>query len=443
MKYSITLHLVLLITLLPLPAAGGLFYVNACTGNDSNTCTHPDSPCRTIKAALGKTPTGTSTIRIARYHYVEEDMAIDHHHYITFEGGWNDAFTQQDSSPGVTRIEPGSRVSHDFLFNLIISGGGQWASMTLKNLLLVRGSLDNIPRAIEVQVTDGAKAWLTLDSVHITGFIGHGAVISNKAFDNGILISRFSNSSFSDNPGTSDDDFGSGIFTGYTATNGSLAVSMEKVTINHNGFSGSSYPNSLPIWLVGNGGTLNATIKNTVIAGNRSTTSVSMPASGDGNVTVTFTNCTITENTSPGTYDINTFSQNSAQLNFNMINTIFNGTMYCGQSETATLSVSTDHCLVPFLPPHSEGSVTYTSADEIHSYVMGLDDRYHLQQGSPAIDTGICGKWSGTGYTRIAPYDDIDGDKRPGWGKTIGCDIGADEYKPFPWPMFLPAIIHQ
>jgi hypothetical protein len=70
----------------------------------------------------------------------------------------------------------------------------------------------------------------------------------------------------------------------------------------------------------------------------------------------------------------------------------------------------------------------------------------HLLASSPAIDVGICGMWmldmqNNSVYHRIAPLDDIDGDRRPGYGRTIGCDIGADEYK-FSWPMFLPAIIH-
>ena len=69
----------------------------------------------------------------------------------------------------------------------------------------------------------------------------------------------------------------------------------------------------------------------------------------------------------------------------------------------------------------------------------------HLEKGSPAIDAGICGELTNNSgnmtYERIAPYDDIDGDQRPGDRTLVGCDIGADEFKPFSWPMFLPAII--
>jgi hypothetical protein len=67
----------------------------------------------------------------------------------------------------------------------------------------------------------------------------------------------------------------------------------------------------------------------------------------------------------------------------------------------------------------------------------------HLRTSSPAVNTGICGEINGMQYTRIAPYDDIDGDTRPGEGILFGCDVGADEHYGFAWNMFVPAIIHH
>jgi hypothetical protein len=58
-----------------------------------------------------------------------------------------------------------------------------------------------------------------------------------------------------------------------------------------------------------------------------------------------------------------------------------------------------------------------------------LDGTGHLENGSPAIDAAQCGYYVYPIYQRVAPYDDIDGDQRPGSGKLTGCDIGADEYK--------------
>ena len=71
----------------------------------------------------------------------------------------------------------------------------------------------------------------------------------------------------------------------------------------------------------------------------------------------------------------------------------------------------------------------------------GITATGHISRTSPAIDAGVCGLHKGNHYLRFAPYDDMDGDKRPGDEQVYGCDIGADEYKPFPWPMFLPAIV--
>ena len=86
----------------------------------------------------------------------------------------------------------------------------------------------------------------------------------------------------------------------------------------------------------------------------------------------------------------------------------------------------------------------YVHSDNITGDPL-LKSNGYLRRGSPAINAGICGKWveypGMRFYHRIAPVDDIDGDRRPGYGVVMGCDIGADEYKKFPWPMFLPALI--
>lgn len=72
-----------------------------------------------------------------------------------------------------------------------------------------------------------------------------------------------------------------------------------------------------------------------------------------------------------------------------------------------------------------------------------LNANYHLTGASPAKDKGICGLTLLGHYSRIAPYDDIDGDLRPGYGIISGYDIGTDEYR-FPWIMFNPAFMkHQ
>lgn len=56
-----------------------------------------------------------------------------------------------------------------------------------------------------------------------------------------------------------------------------------------------------------------------------------------------------------------------------------------------------------------------------------LNSRYRLNDSSPVIDQAQCGYSALNVYFRVAPYDDIDGEKRPGYGVIGGCDMGADE----------------
>ena len=75
--------------------------------------------------------------------------------------------------------------------------------------------------------------------------------------------------------------------------------------------------------------------------------------------------------------------------------------------------------------------------------------------GRPSIDSGIYGKWNKISrpfpqppiivYQTIAPYDDFEGDPRPGINSTTGCDIGADEFleETFPWELYIPASIRK
>jgi hypothetical protein len=82
-----------------------------------------------------------------------------------------------------------------------------------------------------------------------------------------------------------------------------------------------------------------------------------------------------------------------------------------------------------------------------------VDSTGHLQSGSPAIDSAVCGIEVSGHYERIAPYEDIDGDQRPGDSWTTCCDIGADEVIPdscttatssdFPWILFAPVFFQQ
>ncbi len=108
---------------------------------------------------------------------------------------------------------------------------------------------------------------------------------------------------------------------------------------------------------------------------------------------------------------------------------------------TATLSVTTDHSIIGDVGNYDG---TYTDNGGNVNADPLLKANNHLNLSSPAKDKAVCGftvQLNGSShYIRVAPYDDIDGGPRPGWGITTSCDIGADEYR-FPWILFNPAFI--
>ena len=109
------------------------------------------------------------------------------------------------------------------------------------------------------------------------------------------------------------------------------------------------------------------------------------------------------------------------------------------QQSGTTLSVTADFSIIGDVDNSSGG--TYTAKSSVLNTDPLLKPSYHLTGASPARDSGICGikvpVFNTYIYIRTAPYDDIDGNARPGYNTTLGCDIGADEYT-FPWILFNP-----
>ncbi|MFH2124252.1 MAG: hypothetical protein ABIJ50_12320 [Pseudomonadota bacterium] len=104
------------------------------------------------------------------------------------------------------------------------------------------------------------------------------------------------------------------------------------------------------------------------------------------------------------------------------------------EQAAATISVIADYSIIGEV--NNINGTYENKSSNLHVDPL-LNATYHLSGASPAKDKGICGSNMFI-YSRIAPYDDIDGDPRPGYGILSGCDIGADEYR-FPWIMFNPA----
>ncbi len=238
------------------------------------------------------------------------------------------------------------------------------------------------------------------------------------------------------------------------ADNGNLSLKMAKdrMVVNEGSgdYSVALMLNSYP------GGSISAELENNIIAGNIAqweASGIILQSSGNASsILFHSTNDTITDNICTNTgAAVQVIAENFGDIQISMTNSILKGNQ-AGYSPTdlslqegmfddysGTVSFSADYCIIgDYTLRH--GTPTYNSTHEIDGD-PALNSTYHLTSGSVAKNAGLCGYLTGSGpyqYHRIAPYDDIDGDKRPGWGKLTGCDIGADEYR-FPWVLFGPA----
>ncbi len=430
------------LSLLPKTGFGGhvpWYYVNGATGDDNNTCTEASQPCRTIKAALEKVHHGRALIKIAQGIYEEEHMYIPANKHITFEGGWNSAFTSHICKAGGTTIIAGNYQSFgsDFL-EIYLYETGDSATMDIQCLTLQPAATSGYPKVISIITDQGATAQLNMDHARVTGFTGDPVVGLVAQNNNASTTATVTRTRFDHNQP-------SGHLLEIKSLSDSTAeLTLNKVWMNNNRI----LPHFAAIATVStSSGTTRTSIVNSILAANDSE-GICIRSANQSTNTITLSNSTLTDNlwheihlqalhtstismtvtnsilknNDPRWSDLLLHSEDSAKITFNA------GYSILGDHEIEELETST---------------ITFISNNEVHGDPL-LDSTYHLKKGSPAIDAGICGIYTlppNSFYLPLAPLDDIDGDKRPSNdGKLFGCDIGADEFKPFFWPMFLPAI---
>jgi len=424
------------ILLLPALSLSADFYVNGATGNDNNSCNHADVPCKTIKAALHKTGPGNHTIRVTKGTYIEDSMWIWSNRFITIKGGYDNDFTPRTCYQPETIIKTATNGSRPELFRLASAGDGTQLSLTLDCLHLQYNQNSDIKTAIYTHINDKAEAWFNMRNSRISDFPDTSPVyfFSDHQGRLHVLITR---STILRNQRAATTN---GLFTIeiYSWNEASLDILFNKVLITDNC---NIYTNPLLISSYNRGAAI-ASMENTIISGNHSNSFVIRVSSQQkGSMNLSLTNDTIT---SAIAESLQAAALDDAGIIVNLANTILSSPTASSINLTADitsqLTFNSDYSILG--APDISPPVTYHSTHEVHGDPL-LDSRFHLRQGSPEINAGICGYWDQSGYHRIAPDDDIDGDKRPGLGTYIGCDIGADEYKAFPWPMFLPAIIHK
>ena len=430
------------------------YYVNGAVGSDSATCGQSSTdPCKTIGKALDNIPDGEVTIKIARGTYVESEFLIPVNaagsvkNDITFEGGWNGSFDNLVCNPENTVVQPGNRTAppYMYLFDLNVFGDQRQAALTLRCLKIEKSATGDITRAINGNADIQGLSEITLFNIRLTGFTDQSPIFF-RSVNNGILHADIEETVIDTNNGYT-------VISGDAHDNGTLQLTMKKSSLRSNGIQGKS---TAVIFLgSSDGGIVNVSVINSIIAENISSGDPPgfrlLTRHSNSELSLSMTNTTISGNYNssagggPGAMGIYAFD--GAKCTIRLINTIVRGNsafigpddFFLDQDTSATLDFSADYSILGEY--ETQGSVSYTSTHEVEGD-PALNPTYHLSSGSPAKDAGICGYLTGGGplyqYHRVAPYDDIDGDKRPGWGKLMGCDVGADEYQ-FPWILFNPA----
>ncbi len=445
---NIIQYIILLVFLMPVTTFATTYYVNGVTGHDSDTCgTLADAPCKSVKRAVENTGDLKNTIKIAAGTYVEDIFFIrdalwpGSYKFVVLEGGWNSNFTGNSGNRADTVLRTGNGTSGWPYLAVVLAGYNNYGTvgLTLKCLSIEHTPSGGIEGGVQVSTKASGKAKLTLNNVYMAGFIDPVLNVQSKGsewIDVTVTRSFFEQNSISD---------GSYLYN-IIAHSGRIELNINDSRFINNG---STSVNISGVFLSSkNNSLINSRFENTIISGNRSNYHPSLYIStvGTSRQTASLVNTTIVDNicTNKGC-GIEAYGNANSHLTLYVTNSIIyaNGSsdLYLNeQQSSATVNYMGEYNIVGEYS--ATGTPGHTTLHETNANPK-LNGACHLTGSSPAIDMGICGKWVDPLYSRIAPYKDIDGDKRPGFGKLFGCDIGADEYKPFPWPAFLPAIINH
>jgi len=422
-------------------------YYVATGGDDNNSCTQPDQPCKSISAAvLQKTGAGKSHIHIARGTYAESSaIDITAGKNIIFSGGWSSDFSGQQCQPGNTIITPAGQ-TYPLLFASYIDVAGQEATVDLRCLTLNGNGVAN-SRAIDARAHNGAIFTINFDQVLVTGCTGY--VFNFSTDDNGSSGTvTMRDSTVADNPGNS--GYSPDIMGVEAYGSSSLDLDLDRVRFVNNG----AVQTMNELYGKASGSSrLDIQARNCLFS-HRDPSHYSLintTSSDSGTLNLSLLNTTVTTLQTSNPFILKAVADKNSTSTLDLTNTLLTGatssgrTTYILQRDTAAIDVSANYSILGSYAIHADdpNKVTWTSSNEVYGDPR-LDTSGHLKKGSVAIDAGICGSWYFFGYYRIAPHEDMDGDKRPGYGQVLGCDIGADEFHAFPWPAFLPAILpHQ
>lgn len=175
-------------------------YVSS-SGNDTNTCDTPASPCQTIGAAIAKAFSGDTVFVAAETFITEtEDLLIDKR--ISLSGGWNASFTIQNGKT----ILYGQKINNEFnsittIINFIISGNHGAGGVSNSGQLTLNNSIIKGNSASGNYIGGGVSnsGQLTINNSTINGnyasngggiYNFYGTVTLNNATINGNYVSN-------------------------------------------------------------------------------------------------------------------------------------------------------------------------------------------------------------------------------------------------------------
>jgi parallel beta-helix repeat protein len=441
------------VILLMQPArAAGQWYV-APSGDDGNACTSPGASCATINGAIGKASSG-DTIFVATGTYTGggyEVVLIDKN--ITLSGGWEPGFTAQTGTssidgeearrgmyvnPSVTATVDRFTVQNGYTDDG--NGGGIYNSgtMTMTNSTVKNNFAEysgyGSDRGGGGIYTIGTLTLINSTVNNNTASSNGGGIYSTDGSSTVILDSQiYANTAIQVQGGGVGMDYSSALNMSRSLVVGNAAQSNDAGGISSNNGSATYIENSIIAgnFTDGTGGGLGFFesgpnhIFNSHIVGNE--------ANYDGAAIVGFhaqieiTNTLVISNI--GYTGIDSQWDSDAVFLLSYCDTYGNspdGTENVTITRTNCLGTPPEDGLDPLMVGGALPSgVGPTFADQWMNY------DYHLQSGSPLIDTG----------TPVgAPATDIDGQARP-FG--IGYDIGADEFMTHFIYLYLPLVLNE
>lgn len=448
--------------------AGGAERYVSPAGTDVGCCTNPQSPCRTIGFSVDRARESRrpSTIKVATGFYSENVVVDTPIKGIWIEGGWSPDFTTRGNSAALTDVRPPTSEPGP-TFPGVIEIGSRDVSVAIDMLTIrdagIRATLAGASTFALTNsvVTGGPASWraVEIQSGSFTGDSLTVAIVGNEIVNNNFYagISIFGGNfalEITDNVIASNKGHALHIYPHGKIT----GTIMGNVIASNTASRGAGIDVGIPEDNLGNnsGNEVALTVSNNAIVNNVASDpqgfesfggGVHATSAGGSITTLWMTNNTISGNVaSTNGGGVYADAARGGMTTVQSINDIIWGnTAYrhgsdiftrvdSGSGSTTDLSLS--HSIIGIFYKES-GTFTDEGGNRIADplFVNLGSGNIHLMPGSPAINSGICANLPAPGMSgRIAPYDDIDGDKRPGDGNYTGCDIGADQFATMPVP---------